>query len=39
MLELYRHTLDTLGYIRRADRRLVAELYDRGVRLDTVETL
>ena len=37
VLERYRHTPDTLAYIRRADRRLAAELYDRGVLLDTVE--
>jgi hypothetical protein len=37
VLELYRHTPDTLAYIRRADRRLAANLHDRGVPLRTVE--
>ena len=37
VLELYRHTPDTLGYIRRADRRLAGSLHDRRVHLQTVE--
>ena len=37
VLTLYRHTPDTLGYIRRADRRLAGDLHDRGVPLQTIE--
>jgi len=37
VLELYRLTPDTLAFIRRADRRLAADLYDRGVPLRTSE--
>jgi len=37
VLELYRHTPDTLAYIRRADRRLAGDLHDRGVPLQTIE--
>jgi len=37
LLELYLHTPGTLGRIRREDRRLAVELYDRGVPLLTVE--
>lgn len=37
VLALYRAMPGTLGYIRRADRRLAADLHDRGVDLDTVQ--
>jgi hypothetical protein len=37
VIEMYRQMPGTLGYIRRADRRLAAKLHDRGVSLQTVE--
>jgi hypothetical protein len=37
MIETYRRMPGTLGYIRRADRRLAATLHDRGVALQIVE--
>ncbi len=37
VLEAYRSTPGTAGVVRRADRLLAAQLYDRGVSLDTVE--
>jgi hypothetical protein len=37
LLKLYRHTPGTCGHIRRADRRLAASLYARGVPLETVQ--
>lgn len=37
LLELYRHTPETLGQIRRTDRILAQELYQRAVPLCTVE--
>jgi hypothetical protein len=36
VLELYRWTPGTAGVARRADRRLAATLYDRGIPLQTV---
>lgn len=37
VLALYRAMPGTLGYVRRADRRLAADLHDRRVDLQTVE--
>jgi hypothetical protein len=37
VLSTYRHTPGTTGTIRRPDRLLAAQLYERGVPLDTVE--
>lgn len=37
LLELYRHAPGTLGQVRREDRRLAAQLHDRGVPLRTVK--
>lgn len=37
LLELYRRTPDTLGQIRRTDRILAQELYQRGVPICTVQ--
>jgi len=37
VIQLYRNMPGTLGYIRRADRRLAADLHDRGVPFKTVE--
>jgi hypothetical protein len=36
VVELYRNTPGTLGRVRREDRRLAAELYDRGISLSTL---
>jgi len=36
LLDLYRHTPGTLGRIRREDRRLAVEFYNRGVSLDVI---
>jgi len=37
LLELYRQTPGTLGRVRRDDRRLAVELFDRGLPLQVVE--
>ena len=37
LLDLYCHTPGTLGRVRREDRRLAVELYNRGVSLQTIE--
>jgi hypothetical protein len=37
VVELYRNTPGTLGCVRREDRRLAAELHDRGVSFPTLE--
>jgi hypothetical protein len=37
LLEAYRTTPDTSGAVRRPDRLLAAQLYQRGVRLEVVE--
>ncbi len=37
VLEAYRSTPGTAGVVRRPDRLFAAQLYDRGVPLDTVE--
>jgi hypothetical protein len=36
LIDLYRHTPGTLGRVRREDRRLAADLHQRGVSLHTV---
>ncbi len=38
VLELYAATPTVLGYVRTADRRLAARLYDRGIPLEVVRT-
>ena len=37
VLEAYRQTPDTLGVVRRPDRVLAAQLYQRGVSLEVIE--
>lgn len=37
LLDLYRHTPETTGVVRRADRSLAAQLYDRRVPLELLE--
>jgi hypothetical protein len=37
VLALYRSTIGTTGLVRSSDRRLAAELYQRGVSLQTIE--